>query len=128
MCCPCSDDMEKQEVRMLAQKCDPEGERTVGVLTKADRIEDGTEKQWKSVLNGDRFRLQHGYFAVRNPPQTELDKHIGRDMARKEEHAFFNREGQAKPYKMLRASVAPFLRQDLIWKGNMFCSIIVQTT
>ena len=65
--------MENQQVRMLARKYDAQGTRTVGVLTKADLLPQGAEAEWLQVLLNSRYALKHGFFAVRNPPQVEID-------------------------------------------------------
>lgn len=62
-------------------------ERTLGVLTKPDRVS-GYESfaQWNEILQGQKFRLGHGYYVVRNNPDPEVDH----EKARQEEDAFFS--------------------------------------
>jgi hypothetical protein len=38
----------------MAREADPEGSRTLGVLTKPDQVEEGCHGQWLQVLAGDR--------------------------------------------------------------------------
>ncbi|RAL16383.1 putative dynamin GTPase [Aspergillus homomorphus CBS 101889] len=60
--------------------------RTLGVLTKPDRIQTGESyKQWVEILDGDKFKLGHGYYVIRNNPDPSI-KHT---QARLEEDAFF---------------------------------------
>jgi hypothetical protein len=61
-----------QGVLSLAREVDPDGSRTVGVLTKPDQIEEACHGQWLSVLKGDRYPLKLGYYVVRNPNQVQL--------------------------------------------------------
>jgi hypothetical protein len=65
-----------QAIFDLARAVDPAGQRTLGVLTKPDQIETATEAQWSAMFNNHspKFKLELGYFAVRNPPQKELNE------------------------------------------------------
>lgn len=58
--------------------------RTLGVLTKPDRVEDIS--QWEDVLGGKKFHLSHGYYVVRNNP----DPRVEHFQAREEEDLFFS--------------------------------------
>lgn len=49
-----------------AQKVDPRGERTIGVLTKPDLIGPGNEDEVLAVLHNVRKPLQLGYVMVKN--------------------------------------------------------------
>ncbi|CRG84041.1 hypothetical protein PISL3812_01383 [Talaromyces islandicus] len=60
-------------------------QRTLGVLTKPDRMEDTT--QWCEILTGNKFVLGHGYFVIRNNPNPAVDN----EQARVEEELFFSR-------------------------------------
>lgn len=60
--------------------------RTVGVLTKPDRIQlDESRDQWTDILKGQKFKLGFGYFVVKNNPDTRIDNAT----ARQEEMVFF---------------------------------------
>lgn len=61
--------------------------RTVGVLTKPDRVQPGESlEQWVQMLNGQRFKLGFGYYVTRNNP----DPSVGNITARAEERHFFS--------------------------------------
>ncbi|KAH8705023.1 putative dynamin GTPase [Talaromyces proteolyticus] len=60
-------------------------QRTLGVLTKPDRMED--IGQWADLLGGHKFLLGHGYYVIRNNPDPTVD-HL---QARHEENSFFRR-------------------------------------
>lgn len=66
--------LQNQKIRTLAREADPEGRRCLGVLTKPDKIERGTEDTVIGMLRGDLYELQWGYFIVRCPRQDELKK------------------------------------------------------
>ncbi|CAE7747192.1 MX2 [Symbiodinium necroappetens] len=93
MCCPFDDDLENQEVRSLAKRYDPDGLRTVGILTKPDKIPEGLEAQRRSLLRNPEgpYRLRHGYFAVKNPAQPAIQRGITAREARAEEADFFGK-------------------------------------
>lgn len=59
-------------------------DRTLGVLTKPDRVEDIA--QWADLLTGHKFQLGHGYYVVRNNPNPN----VGHRQARIEETQFFS--------------------------------------
>ena len=63
----------------MAREADPDGKRCLGVLTKPDKIERGTEDTVIGMLRGDIYELQWGYFIVRCPNQDELKKLKGMD-------------------------------------------------
>lgn len=60
--------------------------RTVGVLTKPDRVQKSESfEQWIDVLSGRKFKLGFGYHVIKNNPDPEVDH----DTARQEEREFF---------------------------------------
>lgn len=61
-------------------------DRTLGVLTKPDRVEDIA--QWADLLTGHKFHLGHGYYVVRNNPNANVEH----GQARMEEAQFFSTE------------------------------------
>ena len=52
----------------MAGELDPRGERTLGVLTKVDIMNTGTNAL--KVLRGDEVDLKHGFVAVKGRNQT----------------------------------------------------------
>lgn len=78
-----------QQVLTLARAADPDGNRTIGVLTKADTIEDDTHDGWLRVLKNECFGLELGYYCVVNPTQAELNQHVTLEAATVKEHTFF---------------------------------------
>lgn len=58
--------------------------RTLGVLTKPDRVEE--IEQWADILNGNKFHLGCGYYVVRNNPNPAVEHR----QARSEEDIFFS--------------------------------------
>jgi hypothetical protein len=71
----CLSDRATEGVLQLAKEADPEGVRTVGVLTKADLVtEQAVIQGLVQLVNGDTLKL--GYFIVRNRGADEDDLDI----------------------------------------------------
>lgn len=71
----------------VARKCDPKGERTLGVITKLDLMDEGTDAS--SILNNQLIPLKLGYIGVVNRSQLEINSRTSVEHARKKEHDFF---------------------------------------
>jgi len=86
-----TDDIENQGVVALARELDPRGARTIGVITKTDRIEEGNRNTWLGYMRDEssKHHLQRGYFMVFNPTPEQLQEGISFEAARKNEEEFF---------------------------------------
>ena len=61
--------------------------RTVGCLTKPDRMDSGQAlDQWIRILRGEEYQLGLGYHVIKNNPKPEVDH----TTARKQEAALFS--------------------------------------
>ncbi|KAF7351392.1 hypothetical protein MSAN_01570900 [Mycena sanguinolenta] len=89
---PGADDIENQKALRLARQQDPEGRRTIGVLTKPDILSTGSNMrdQWLDVIEGRRHPLNHGYFCTRQPDDDERNNKITPAQARRAEINFFS--------------------------------------
>ncbi|KAG8714550.1 hypothetical protein FRC08_011771 [Ceratobasidium sp. 394] len=85
----CETDYENQGARSLAKQYDPQGKRTIGVLTKPDRIEKGEEQKWLGFIRGETEVLSKGWFCVKQPSPSELEKNLTWREARAREEEFF---------------------------------------
>ncbi|KAF3938769.1 Dynamin-2 [Dactylella cylindrospora] len=86
-----SNDIANQRIIQKAQHFDTEGDRTVGVITKPDLINEGTEHRIAMLSrNEDTTKLKRGYFIVRNPRPKDLEEGIDQDKRLKLEGDFFN--------------------------------------
>ncbi|KAM0259705.1 hypothetical protein ACHAQJ_003139 [Trichoderma viride] len=66
-------DMANQPIIKLARNHDPQGQRTVGIITKPDLINEGTEAKLALVAkNQDSIKLKLGFFLLKNPSPSEL--------------------------------------------------------
>ncbi|KIM36796.1 hypothetical protein M413DRAFT_13760 [Hebeloma cylindrosporum] len=85
----CETDFENQGAHRLAKKFDPEGKRTLGVLTKPDRIPKGEESSWFSFIRNEKEPLKNGWFCVKQPDSEALKAKITWSKARENEINFF---------------------------------------
>lgn len=69
---PANVDIATQEILEMAEEADPNGLRTLGVLTKPDLVDKGAEKAVVDLIEGRRHVLALGWSIVRNPGQQEL--------------------------------------------------------
>ncbi|KAL7896234.1 P-loop containing nucleoside triphosphate hydrolase protein [Trichoderma sp. SZMC 28014] len=66
-------DMANQPIIKLAKTHDTLGQRTVGIITKPDLINQGAEaKLARLAKNEDNIKLKLGFFLVKNPSPSEL--------------------------------------------------------
>ncbi|KAH9965473.1 P-loop containing nucleoside triphosphate hydrolase protein [Russula dissimulans] len=89
----CETDFENQGAHRLAAEYDPHGSRTIGVLTKPDRIPTGEEDSWIRMIQGQHGDDEHGgieYFSVKNPDSQDVKQGISYEEARKKETDFFS--------------------------------------
>ncbi|KAK5991349.1 Interferon-induced GTP-binding protein Mx1 [Cladobotryum mycophilum] len=64
---PCTGDIANQKILRFAAEADPEGKRTLGVLTKPDlAVENATKGVICDLVNGKRRDLHLGYCVVKN--------------------------------------------------------------
>lgn len=70
---PCNGDIANQKILRLAAEADPEGKRTLGVLTKPDlAIENAVKAVICDLVNGKRRDLRLGYCVVKNLGADDL--------------------------------------------------------
>lgn len=68
---PANTDLANSDALKLAQEVDPTGVRTIGVLTKLDLMDEGTDA--RDVLENKVFALRRGYVGVVNRSQKDID-------------------------------------------------------
>ena len=69
---PANVDVATQEILKLADDLDPEGDRTLGVLTKPDLVDTGAEDRVVNLIEGRAREIKLGWHVVRNPGQRDL--------------------------------------------------------
>lgn len=73
---PANVDIATQEILDIAEQCDTEGQRTLGVLTKPDLVDKGAEGRVVDVVEGRAHPLKMGWCIVKNPGQQELSDSV----------------------------------------------------
>lgn len=69
---PANVDVATQEILELAAEADPDGDRTLGVLTKPDLVDRGAEPKVVEMVEGRARPMKLGWHIIRNPGQQEL--------------------------------------------------------
>lgn len=80
-------DFATTEITDFAKECDPQGRRTLGVLTKPDLVDKGAEAAAIDILEGKAHPLRLGWCVVKNAGQNELAKSF--EERRHDEEVFF---------------------------------------
>ena len=88
--CPALDDFANSEAIKLAKEVDPEGKRTLGVITKVDLCKSDTKIEDKLRGEDNNVHLSLGFIAVRNRTPEEVRKGISVSKLRTNEQTFFN--------------------------------------
>ncbi|KIJ63497.1 hypothetical protein HYDPIDRAFT_29303 [Hydnomerulius pinastri MD-312] len=86
----CETDFENQGAHHLAKTFDPHGKRTVGVLTKPDRIPAGEEDNWLKIIRNETEPLVNNWYCVKQPSSQMLSKGITWTDARRQENEYFS--------------------------------------
>lgn len=102
-CFCCNDDMENQAIRKLARDMDDSGARTVGVLTKPDLIQVGTEETWIQIFQNKKYPLTKGYYICRNRTPEELMKKDSLESPVELERNFFREHVIGKQFPVIAA-------------------------
>ncbi|EEP79836.1 predicted protein [Uncinocarpus reesii 1704] len=65
-------DIATQDILEWAEEVDPDGLRTLGVLTKPDLVDEGAESAVIDLLDGRSHQLRFGWHVLKNPSQAQL--------------------------------------------------------
>jgi len=91
-----SNDIANQGIIQKSRRFDKQGQLTVGITTKPDLINTGTEKRIAMLAkNQDTTKLQLGFFLVKYPTPAELSQTITVEHRQRNENRYF----QASPWK-----------------------------
>ncbi|KAM4587557.1 interferon-induced GTP-binding protein Mx isoform 2-T2 [Odontesthes bonariensis] len=86
---PCNVDIATTEALMMAQQVDPDGERTLGILTKPDLVDKGTEETVVEIVHNEVIQLSKGYMIVKCRGQKEITEKVSLTEAIEREKDFF---------------------------------------
>uniref|UniRef100_A0A671T2Q4 Interferon-induced GTP-binding protein Mx2-like n=1 Tax=Sinocyclocheilus anshuiensis TaxID=1608454 RepID=A0A671T2Q4_9TELE len=87
--CPCNTDIATTEALKIAQEVDPDGKRTIAILTKPDLIDRGTETRILDIVHNKVIPLRKGYIMVKCRGQQQIDDNISLEEAAQMESDFF---------------------------------------
>ena len=82
---PANSDLATSDALMLAKQTDPDGLRTIGVVTKLDLMDEGTDA--REILENKLVALRRGYVGVVNRSQKDIE---GKKSLRKIRHKYFD--------------------------------------
>lgn len=102
-------DLANSDGLKLAREVDPEGSRTIGVLTKVDLMDQGTDVT--DILAGKVVPLRLGYVPVINRGQQDINSKKSIKSALDFEAEYFQKNPAYRPY--LRQCGTPYLAKRL---------------
>ncbi|KIO31592.1 hypothetical protein M407DRAFT_19341 [Tulasnella calospora MUT 4182] len=85
----CETDFENQGAGRLVLKDPALRQRTIGVLTKVDRIEFGGSSKWLRMLRGEDQPLMHGWYCVKQRDLVQLQEGVTWEEAKSYETEYF---------------------------------------
>ncbi|NXW03222.1 MX protein, partial [Fregetta grallaria] len=86
---PCNVDIATTEALKMAQEVDPSGERTLGILTKPDLVDRGTEESIVNIIRNLVIPLKKGYMIVKCRGQQDIQNRLALAAAIEQERKFF---------------------------------------
>ena len=87
---PANNDLSNSDAISIQRKIDPEGERTIGVLTKIDICDDEDAKeQIQKNLQNQEFELKHGWFGLKCRSSNDIDNDISIEQGIINEEEYF---------------------------------------
>ncbi|KAB2595851.1 dynamin-related protein 1B [Pyrus ussuriensis x Pyrus communis] len=85
---PANQDLATSDAIKISREVDPKGERTFGVLTKIDLMDQGTNAV--DILEGRSYKLQFPWIGVVNRSQADINKSVDMIAARRREREYFS--------------------------------------
>uniref|UniRef100_A0A8C5DB10 Interferon-induced GTP-binding protein Mx n=1 Tax=Gouania willdenowi TaxID=441366 RepID=A0A8C5DB10_GOUWI len=118
---PANSDLANSDALKIAKEVDPQGMRTIGVITKLDLMDEGTDA--KDILENKLLPLRRGYVGVVNRSQKDIDGKKDITAAMAAERKFFlshpsyrhlaDRMGTAYLQKILNQQLTNHIRDTL---------------
>ncbi|XP_028258941.1 dynamin 3a isoform X3 [Parambassis ranga] len=106
---PANTDLANSDALKLAKDVDPQGLRTVGVITKLDLMDEGTDA--REILENRLLPLRRGYIGVVNRSQKDIDGKKDIQAALEAEKRFFISHPAYK--HMAKRMGTPYLQRTL---------------
>uniref|UniRef100_A0A672ZNV4 Interferon-induced GTP-binding protein Mx n=1 Tax=Sphaeramia orbicularis TaxID=375764 RepID=A0A672ZNV4_9TELE len=118
---PANSDLANSDALKVAKEVDPQGLRTIGVITKLDLMDEGTDA--RDILENKLLPLRRGYIGVVNRSQKDIDGKKDITAALQAERKFFlshpsyrhlaDRMGTAYLQKILNQQLTNHIRDTL---------------
>lgn len=119
---PCNTDLASNKVINHAEIYDIERNRTIGVLTKPDLLDKGTEEKIIRIIENKEINLKLGYYIIKNKSYNDNLNNITRENAIINENDFFNKglwcnihenkKGLDSLIKILSKSLSDLIRKE----------------
>ncbi|NWX51739.1 MX protein, partial [Steatornis caripensis] len=110
---PCNVDIATTEALKMAQEVDPSGERTIGILTKPDLVDRGTEESIINVVRNQVIPLKKGYMIVKCRGQQDIHNKLTLAAAIQQEREFFKSHKHFRTLMDEGQATIPHLAQKL---------------
>ncbi|XP_078089129.1 interferon-induced GTP-binding protein Mx3-like [Mustelus asterias] len=110
---PCNVDIATTEALQMAQEVDPTGERTLGILTKPDLVDKGTEGNVVDIIQNLVVELKKGYMIVKCRGQKEINDKLTLGEAIENEKRFFEDHEDYRPLLDDKKATIPCLADRL---------------
>ncbi|NWV05663.1 MX protein, partial [Ptilonorhynchus violaceus] len=110
---PCNVDIATTEALKMAQEVDPSGERTLGILTKPDLVDRGTEESIIKIVQNRVIPLKKGYMVVKCRGQQDIQNKLTLAAAIQQERNFFEKHKQFRILMEEGKATIPHLAEKL---------------
>ncbi|NXC65726.1 MX protein, partial [Anhinga anhinga] len=110
---PCNVDIATTEALKMAQEVDPSGERTLGILTKPDLVDRGTEESVINIIRNLVIPLKKGYMIVKCRGQQDIHNKLSLASAIQQERQFFETHKHFSILMEERKATIPYLAEKL---------------
>ncbi|NWU88439.1 MX protein, partial [Upupa epops] len=110
---PCNVDIATTEALKMAQEVDPSGERTIGILTKPDLVDKGTEESIMKIIRNLVIPLKKGYMIVKCRGQQDIHNKLSLSSAIQQERKFFENHKYFSPLMEEGSATVPCLAEKL---------------
>ncbi|XP_073711360.1 interferon-induced GTP-binding protein Mx [Misgurnus anguillicaudatus] len=110
---PANIDIATTEALNMASNVDPDGNRTLGILTKPDLVDKGMEETVVKIVNNLEIPLKKGYMIVKCRGQQEINENLTLVDALEKERQFFNEHSHFRPLLEEGKATVPLLAERL---------------
>lgn len=110
---PSNVDIATTEALSMAQEVDPDGDRTIGILTKPDLVDRGTEDKVVDVVRNLVCHLKKGYMIVKCRGQQDIQEQLSLAEALQKEQVFFKEHPQFRALLEDGKATVPCLAERL---------------